>query len=1053
MKRLITLLSLSAFSLPSFSNGEELPDIVDFNDHVQPILSEYCYHCHGPDSSTRAPKKNPLRLDREEYAFLLRPNGQPTIIKGDPDGSDFIKRIISTDINDVMPPPESHKKPLKPEKVALLKKWIEQGAPYEEHWSFIPPTRSEVPEIDWGYNTIDKFIAAKHQEKNLEPSPTEEPARLLRRLSFDLTGLPPTADEVASFREMAAKDLTTAIELTTAKLLATDSYAEHFGRHWLDAARYGDTHGIHYDNYRAIWPYRDWVIEAFRQNMPFDQFTREQIAGDLMPDASLEQKIATGFSRCIPTTGEGGAIEKEYEAIYASDQVATTSAVWLGLTTACAACHDHKFDPISQKDFYALTAFFRNTTMQAMDHNKADHPPNVFAPRIEDRERWNTLSKQVSQIDQTLAERRKEGSEDFENWLAGLEAPASFIKADLSLPLVVSAQKITAHSDGKHESFDFPHKTNRVPGLGEVTHISGINLPLGELAIFDARDQVSLGGFIYLDGPTNGPIISRMDDSSQHRGWDLWIEKNRIGAHIIDRWPNKAIKAVSDEPLEEGKWHHIMVTYDGLAPAGESLTIYLNGKAVSSTYQSKTQVDSLLTKVPTRLGARSPSHELRGSAGFHGFQFFKRKLSPPEIEKVSQQSYLDGLLASTEGKKNTAFTQLLRDHFVNTIDPKTKELVASKTRLLDELDTLRTRGSATLVMEEKEGDAFAHILDRGEYSLEKEKVYAEIPELFQTEKSDRKKSRLDLANWLVSEKNPLTARVTVNRIWYYFFGRGIVETNEDFGIMGARPSHQELLDYLALELMENAWDLQHIKKLITSSATYQQSGKTTSANREKDQENIYLWRAPRHRLEAEQIRDLALASSGLLVDQIGGPSVKPYQPDGLWESVAMVGSDTRFYKQDQGDGLYRRSVYTFVKRNAAAPSMEILNAPNREVFCVRRDRTNTPLAAFVTMNDIQFIESSRALATRAMKVNESFSQRLDFITLALMARTLNNAEQEIVKTAFDHHLESYQEKKDLAAQLLALGESKVDSSLDQAQLAAWTMIASQIFNLDETLTK
>jgi len=337
-------------------------------------------------------------------------------------------------------------------------------------------------------NTIDKFIAAKHQEKNLEPSPTEEPARLLRRLSFDLTGLPPTADEVASFREMAAKDLTTAIELTTAKLLATDSYAEHFGRHWLDAARYGDTHGIHYDNYRAIWPYRDWVIEAFRQNMPFDQFTREQIAGDLMPDASLEQKIATGFSRCIPTTGEGGAIEKEYEAIYASDQV-----------------------------FYALTAFFRNTTMQAMDHNKADHPPNVFAPRIEDRERWNTLSKQVSQIDQTLAERRKEGSEDFENWLAGLEAPASFIKADLSLPLVVSAQKITAHSDGKHESFDFPHKTNRVPGLGEVTLISGINLPLGELAIFDARDQVSLGGFIHLDGSTNGPIISQSATSHSRK--------------------------------------------------------------------------------------------------------------------------------------------------------------------------------------------------------------------------------------------------------------------------------------------------------------------------------------------------------------------------------------------------------------------------------------------------------------------------------------------------------------------------------------------------------
>ena len=1051
MKRFFAFLTLL-----SPLGAAELPDVVDFNDHVQPILSEYCYHCHGPDSSTRAPKKNPLRLDREEFAFLPRKNGNPSIIKGDPDASDIIKRIISSDINDVMPPPESHKKPLKAEKVALLKKWIEQGAPYEEHWSFIPPTRSAIPENDWGHNPIDKFIAEKHQEKNLTPSPSEDPARLLRRLSFDLTGLPPTQDELTAFREIAAQDLPTAIELTTAKLLTTDAYAEHFGRHWLDAVRYADTHGIHFDNYRSIWPYRDWVINAFRNNMPFDQFTREQIAGDLLPNATLDQKIATGFNRCIPTTGEGGAIEAEYEAIYASDQVATTSAVWLGLSTACAACHDHKFDPISQKDFYALTAFFRNTTMNAMDSNQADHPPNIFSPRLQDRKPWAELSKKIHTLDQKLAEQAREAQNDFRAWLQTQNPSTPSIRIpepQLSLPLTVVNKKITANVRGKEKSFKFPHQTREVPEIGNVVQLSGNNTSLGKLASFSARDQVSYGGFIYLDALTNGPIISRMDSDSHFRGWDLWIENNRIGSHIVDQWPDKAIKALTKKPLKTNQWQHIMVTYDGEAAPEKSLSVYLNGKAVPLKYSHINQVESISTKVPTRLGARHPKQKLSGKLAFRNFQFFRQKLSPAEIEQIATTSEIDQILATPEDQRNAKQKEALFAHFLKNFHTPSKELLSKKSQLLREQAQLRKKGSLTLIMEEKEGDAYAHILDRGDYSLEKEKVYADIPELFKNGESTHKKSRKDLADWLVSEKNPLTARVTANRIWYYFFGRGIVETNEDFGIMGARPTHPELLDYLALELIENNWDLQRLIKLITASATYQQAEKITSLNREKDQENIYLWRSPRHRMEAEQIRDMALAASGLLVKKIGGPSVKPYQPDGVWESVAMKKSNTRYYKQDKGDALYRRSLYTFIKRSAAPPTLEILNAPNREVFCVRRDRTNTPLAAFVTMNDPQFIESSRALATRALKANHSFSQRLDHITLALMARNFKNEEQEVVKAALQQHLEHYQENPQLAADLLSVGESKADSSLDPAELAAWTLIASQMFNLDETLTK
>ncbi|MFT6238694.1 MAG: hypothetical protein ACJAQT_000769 [Akkermansiaceae bacterium] len=1052
MRRIFLFPLLAARTL----SGAELPDIIDFNDHVQPILSENCYQCHGPDSSTREPKKSPLRLDREEFAFLARKSGKPTIIKGDPNASDIIKRIISTDVNNVMPPPESHKKPLKPHEVALLKKWVEQGAPYEEHWSFISPTKATPPASDWAHTPIDHFIAAKQREKNLTPSPPEDPARLLRRLTFDLTGLPPTPAEVSAFREMAAMDLPAAVEMTVGKLVTTDAYAEHFARHWLDAARYADTHGIHIDNYRTIWPYRDWVIESFRQNMPFDQFTREQIAGDLLPNSSLDQKIATGFNRCMPTTGEGGAIAKEYEAIYAADQASTTSAIWLGLSTGCAACHDHKFDPISQKDFYALTAFFRNTTMDAMDKNKADHPPNIFAPLLNDRRLWKSIDREIASADQAITKRRREAQPDFQVWLAAQDptAPSGpVLIPEASLPLIVSEKKITATINGEEKTFNFPHKTTNAPGLGDVANISGINVPLGDLATFDARDQVTFGGFIYLDGSANGAVISRMDSSSDYRGWDLWLENSHLGSHIVDQWPDKAIKAVTTAPLERRKWHHVMITYDGSATPDQSLTIYVNGKAAPLKYSYIGKVDSLLTKVPTRLGARHPDIEVTGTASFHGFQFFKRKLTPSEIEQSSQKSDHSQLLAVPADERTDDQNKALLDHYIQNIDAPTKELLARKNTLVEQKNSLRANGSPTLVMEEKKEDAFAHILDRGEYALEKEKVFADIPEVFQNKKSGSKKSRLDLADWLVSDNNPLTARVTVNRLWYYFFGRGIVETTEDFGIMGARATHPDLLDYLAIELVESNWNLQHVVKLITSSATYQQSEKTTSANREKDPTNILLWRSPRHRLEAEQLRDLALASSGLLVEKVGGPPVKPYQPGNIWDAVAMKESNTRFYKQDAGDALYRRSIYTFWKRTAAPPSMEILNAPTREVFCVRRDRTNTPLAAFVTMNDPQFVEAARALATTALKANQSFSHRLDHITMALMARTLDNKEQEVVKTALDHHLKHYQENPDLIDPFLTVGESKPDTSLNKAALAAWTLISSQIFNLDETLTK
>ncbi|MDB4452017.1 DUF1553 domain-containing protein [Akkermansiaceae bacterium] len=1032
-------------------NFAALPETVDFNDHVQPILSEYCYHCHGPDSSTRTPKANPLRLDREEFAFLLRENDKPVIIKGDPKNSELIKRISTKDQDDIMPTPESHKPPLKPEQIALLSKWIEQGAPYEEHWSFLKPTRPELPDSKWGNNAIDRFIGSKHKEHKLIANNPEETHRLIRRISFDVTGLPPTAEQISSFQEAAASDLGTAVQLAVSEMLGTDAYAEHFGRHWLDAARYADTHGIHIDNYRLIWPYRDWVIDSFKKNQSFKDFTIEQLAGDLLPKPSLDQIVATGFNRCLPTTGEGGAISEEYAAIYAKDQAETTSAIWLGLTAGCAACHDHKFDPISQKDFYALTAFFRNTTMAPMDRNAADHPPNIFVPRREDRAQWEQVKVDIKTSEQEIQKRKKSAAPDEAAWLAALtpvqiESLADY--PDFSLPLTVTEGQL----DLGDRQLPFTKAT--VPGdLGPAPQLKGLNLELGDFASFEARDQVTFGGYLWLDGKSNGAVISRMDSGQDFRGWDIWLEDSRIGSHIIDKWPTKAVKAMTKDALPHKKWLHVMITYDGKAEPKKSLTVYVDGKISPINYTHSGKVDSLATSVPLRLGGRHPNTPFNGSGAFRDFSLYKRVLTATEVQQAASKSGINQLLSLPAEERNDQQKRAIANYFLAHVDPITRDLNKQLTERQGRQAKLKKAGSVTLVMKEKKEPAFAHILDRGEYSLKKEKVDAAIPELFKDDASPGVQSRKQLAEWLVSENNPLTARVTVNRIWYYFFGRGLVETTEDFGIMGARPTHPELLDWLAVEFMESDWDTHHIIKLITSSATYQQSGNVTSNHREKDPTNLYLAHHPRPRLEAEQIRDLALSASGLLVAKVGGPSVKPYQPGGIWEAVAMKSSTTRHYKQDKGESLYRRSLYTFWKRTAMNPAMEILNAPTRETFCVRRDVTNTPLQAFVTLNDPQFVEATRNLATIALRESESFDHRLDAITQKFLSRIFENDEREIVRQTLSKVMSNYKTNPELAKSLIAVGESPVDENLDPVDLASWTVIASQIFNLDETLTK
>jgi hypothetical protein len=1035
----------------------QIPEKVSFNEHVQPVLSEYCYHCHGPDSGTREPKAAPLRLDIEKEAFAPREDGKPVIVKGKPAESRLVQLIHEKDPEKIMPPPASHKT-LGAGQIALLEKWIEQGAPYEAHWSFIPPGRPEVPEAgrDWGANPIDRFIAAKLAEAGLEPNPPEEAARFYRRMHLDLTGLPPSPGEVAAFRQAATVNPEAAINEAADKLLGSIESAEHFARHWLDAARYADTHGIHIDNYRAIWPYRDWVVRAFKANMPWDQFTLEQIAGDMLPNRTLDQQVATGFSRCLATTGEGGAISEEYDAIYAKDRVETVSAVWLGLTTGCAACHDHKFDPVSTKEFYSLTAFFRNTPMSALDGNNAEHPPNVFVPLPEDRPRWASVASEIAEAEKQIAARRESARPDFESWLANATIePTREIDSTLALhlPLTESEGPLRGLVDG--QSREWPANVSRIPApLGMAPVISDGPVDLGDLGNFSRGDRVTYGGFIRIEGKPTGAVVARMNPAQSFRGWDLYLQGGQPAAHVIDSWDKSANKIVAPDALESGKWHHVMVTFDGTRAGHEASSIYVDGKRMNVGPYPNTVGGTIETNVPLRIGARDGGDsKLNGKVALQDFRFYRRLLSPQEIASLAQNSLLQSIVATPVGQRSKEQVESLYQYFLVNVDAPARELQATLDKLKSEQSTLRERGSVSLVMEENKDEPFAHVLTRGVYSDKGERVAATTPAVLPPMAADSPKNRLGLARWLNDPANPLPARVTMNRTWYYFFGTGIVETNDDFGIMGARPSHPKLLDWLAVEFLDSKWDYRHMLKLIVTSAAYRQSGVVSPEKLEKDPSNRLVSRGPRYRMDAELVRDMALAAAGLLSNKTGGPPAKPYQPEGIWEAVAMPQSNTRNYRQDSGEGLYRRSLYTFWKRTAPHPAMEILNAPSREVFCVRRDRTNTPLQAFVTLNDPQFVEAARRLAEHAMQAATDPAARLDFVTERLLSRKLGDDERMLALETLDAALAAYRADAEEARAMISNGETKADPKLDEPELAAWTLVASQILNLDETLNK
>ena len=1254
---LLVCFCLAVLGLPTASaEHHETPQVpLNYNLDIRPILSDNCYACHGPDAKSRQAN---LRIDTKAGAFS-EPSGYPVIVPGKPEESELHIRIISNDDNYRMPP-AGFNKTLTPEQIEAITQWIQEGAKWEEHWAFTTPVRPTPPAVKdgtWVRNPIDAFILSRLEKEGLHPANEADKRTLIRRLSLDLTGLPPTREEIHQF---LADDSPEAYENVIDAFMAKPEYGEHFGRFWLDVARYGDTHGLHLDNYREMWPYRDWVIEAFNQNMPFDQFTIEQLAGDLLPEPTLEQKIATGFNRCHVTTSEGGSIDEEYYVQYAIDRADTTSTVWMGLTVGCAQCHDHKYDPITQKEFYQLYAYFNNITEKAMDGNRKDSPPVVKLPTPEQEAELAAFDEQIAELDaQTkapipeidatqiawenriphwttlkpaslyskgdatlevlednsiLASGTNPEQEIYEviaelppgKWSAvrlegltheslpesgfGRSSNGNVILTDFSLFIAPSAADSEAHPELENTDTEVSAETQAETGSTVEAEAQAENTPDAEdQADSESTDEAWAAAeneteSMDIDTPwtriqvvhawadheqalgenkLEGVVANAIDDKPE-TGWALdrqsenrqaiflvaapfGMEGGRLKIRLKHEYDLRQKQfgrfrlALTDvttiypigSKITLGDWHAAgpftaehgnLAFYKAYEPETKDVntgdTYEVNGKTIkwekqthwvdeqvhndivgenSATYLfrnigSVTQQKALLyigsndaLKVwmnGTELLAKNVQRDAAADqeqiqvtlkpgnnkllvkvvnySGPSGF-YFRMESEPPMVP-----ADIVDIAGIPRGERETAQTEQIRDYYRQSVTPdKTinentkrafgalKTLFADLSEVQGKRDTLDASLTTTLVMQEREEPRGAYVLARGEYQHREEQVYPQTPAVLPAMIEDAAPNRLGFAKWLLSPEHPLTARVTINRFWQNVFGMGIVETSEDFGTQGKPPVHPELLDWLATEFIASGWDVQGMLKLMLTSATYRQSAQVTPEKLERDADNLLLSRSPRYRLDAEIVRDNALALSGLLYPKIGGPSVKPPQPDGLWKAVGFTGSNTDTFVKDTGaDKVYRRSLYTFWKRTAPPPQMNILDAPSREACTIRRERTNTPMQALMLMNDPQFFEAARALAERTIKEGgETPEARIAYIFEMATARLPKPKEAALLLETLQIHYAELETNPEAAKELIAVGESLPDETLDAVEVAAWTMIANLILNLDEVLNK
>ena len=1021
MFRLNRILCLFSLAWPlCLSNVHASEVSVDFNRDIRPILSDRCFLCHGPDENQR---ESGLRLDERASALQSADSGVAAIVPHDSQASELVRRIFTDDPDQMMPPKDAGK-PLTNGEKELLRKWVDEGAVYQEHWAFTRPQRFAVPSVDaptWARNPVDFFILAKLEQEALAPSPDAEWATLFRRVTLDLTGLPPSPDKVTQFlheieRVQSRSGQDQVYASWVEKLLNSPHYGERMAVDWLDLARYADSNGYQVDRDREMYAWRDWVINAFNSNLPFDQFTIEQLAGDLLVKPTLEQRIATGFNRNHMMNEEGGVIPEEFLAEYCFDRVETTATVWLGQTFNCCRCHDHKFDPFTQSDYYALYAFFHNITEKGIGNYGANirrnAPPVLQLPAPKLEAQLRSLNEQLDDARQQLAEIDTRLATEQAAWENGLrESPVTWSPCPLTSGSINDST--LAPTDDR--------LTVRLPTLTADKHALEI------VASLPQTDTSSIQILCTAAGETDSSVTLDLADLRVLR--EQTDETTRLDV--------KAVEVPQSVPVTE-----LLLALDNNDETKATVTLTDDTPALIVLTFAEPATDEMVTlriKFSFEVTNPAPSWELRLLTTSDA----PNRLVPADIDRIVHLA---------DDQRSEEDRQKLTEFFQGTV-PQRREAQDQVDGLTKQVDQTDLKIPTTLVMQELASPRETFVLMRGAYNKRGQRVDPEAPAVLPTMAANLPRNRLGLAQWLVDASNPLPARVTVNRFWQSLFGTGLVRTSEDFGAQGEAPSHPELLDWLAVEFIEGGWDVKAMMRLLVTSSTYRQSSRLSRTLLDRDPQNRLLARGPRFRLQSEFVRDQALAASGLLVSDLGGPSVRPYHPPGLYEQV-VAGSSAGTYVVGTGQDLYRRSLYTYWKRSVPNPAMLVFDAPFREICAVRRSRTNTPLQALNLMNDPTYIEAARLLAERMMREgNASTHSRISRGYQLLLGRLPSEAEIKLHLATYERTRAQFSEDPASANQLLEIGETSADIDLGVAELAAMTTVASTLLNLDETITK
>ena len=1045
----------------------------DFQREIRPILANACWKCHGFDGAAR---EGGLRLDTREGSQHPAASGRIAVVPGSAAASELIRRITTPDEAERMPPPEQGT-PLTPVQIDLLRRWIDSGANYGTHWSFVPPQRTPLPTVSdrpWPRNRMDHFVLARLERERHQPNPPAAPARLLRRLSLALTGLPPTLVELQAYEAGCQVDPDAAYAAAVERLLASPHFGERLAIDWLDAARYADTNGYFGDRPRQHWPWRDWVIRAFNDNLPFDQFTVEQLAGDLLSEPTREQLIATGFHRNSMANNETGIIDEEFRVEAVADRVETTATLWLGATLACAQCHDHKYDPFSQRVYYRFFAYFNNSVESGLV-TRDDPLPTLEVATGEQRQR----------LQQRTAERQAAESH-YQQCSATLAADLARWQAEAENELFKPPQAAWLTT-----SFDpLPTAPWQVVGTALETR-RGI---AGHGAHFDATRHLEAPAAAtshLVDGPWSialwcqptsslGCLWSKIEPKGRRRGIELIWQKGRLQLNLVHHWGDRLIGVTTREPMTASSWHHVVVSYDGSSKAA-GIRIYVDGELAQLEVRADSLSGTLACQEPLRLGRRD------AGLGFYGsldeFRWVPQTITADEARRWFHGERLRGILARPAEEQQETDKAMLRDYFIRHHAPADLRAAYQRWQQAQAAEQIaRAAIPTTLIMRERQEVRPTAILMRGQYDQPGEPVEPGVPSLFPQQSGTLPPNRLGLARWLVSPANPLTARVTVNRLWQLCFGEGLVRTPNDFGLQGELPTHPELLDDLACELIESGWDIKRMLRLMVTSATFRQASHPASVPLADDPDNRLLARGPRFRLPAELIRDHALSVSGLLVQRIGGPSVRPWQPPGLWEEVSYNAEDS--YEPDRGEGLWRRSLYTYWKRQAPPPALLTFDANTREKCVVQRSRTNTPLQALVILNDPTFMAAAYTLALRAwqddaapaavsdetharMPNPSSDMARLQELFRRCCGRSATPPELTALHDLLNRQRAAAQadplaaeQFRTTLAQIFASASaesmspfSSALSALDNQEIFAWTLVIHTLFNLDESLTQ